>query len=358
MCSVACVRENGCLRVLPRLFSLLSTLAYSHQRSSVNLGAVYQQQEDASAVFPYDFETTTEVLDAAKQQPDKDWMKEAQDLFERGEIKAAIEYCETELQLNNEHNAKAWYLLGKCHAEQDEDSKAIACLERSVEMDPYSPPALLALGVSHVNELNHGRALLYLQNWMTHNPKYAGLDIPDATNDLYGDSSTTKKETAFEEAQRLLLTAMEHDPTDAQVHEALGVVYNVSRDYDAAISSFQKALELSSSQQSYSLWNKLGATLANANRSDEALPHYHSSLLNRPKYARAWLNMAISHSNLKNYDEAARCYLQTLSLNPSARHCWSYLRIALTCSEKWDLIPLAAKQDLEAFAQHYDFVQY
>jgi len=303
-------------------------------------------------VFPYDFETTAEQLSPTQN---KDWMKQAQDLFERGEIKSAISSCETELQLHNEHNAKAWYLLGKCHAEQDEDAKAIACLERSVEMDPYSPPALLALGVSHVNELNHGRALLYLQNWMTHNPKYAGLDIPDATEDLYAE--TSQKETAFDEAQRLLLSAMEHDPSDAHVHEALGVVYNVSRDYDAAISSFQKALDLSP-DENYSLWNKLGATLANANRSDEALPHYHSALQLRPKYARAWLNMAISHSNLKNYDEAARCYLQTLSLNPSARHCWSYLRIALSASEKWDLVPLAAQQDLSAFSQHYDFVQY
>ena len=67
---------------------------------------------------------------------------------------------------------------------------------------------------------------------------------------------------------------------------------------------------------------------------------------------------AISYSNLQNYEEAARCYLQTLSLNPAATHCWSYLRIALSCSEKWDLIPLAATQDLAPFREHYDFVLY
>ena len=53
--------------------------------------------------------------------------------------------------------------------------------------------------------------------------------------------------------------------------------------------------------------------------------------------------MAIAHSNLQNYDEAARCYLQTLSLNPDAVHIWSYLRITLTCSEKWDLLPLTIR---------------
>ncbi len=68
--------------------------------------------------------------------------------------------------------------------------------------------------------------------------------------------------------------------------------------------------------------------------------------------------MAIAHSNLQNHDEAARCYLQTLSLNPGAVHIWSYLRISLTCSEKWDLLPLAASQDIAAFKQHFDFVQY
>jgi Flp pilus assembly protein TadD len=56
-------------------------------------------------------------------------------------------------------------------------------------------------------------------------------------------------------------------------HRKLGIVYNVSRDYAAAATAFRSALELD--PQNYSLWNKLGATLANANLSDEALPAYH-----------------------------------------------------------------------------------
>jgi tetratricopeptide (TPR) repeat protein len=48
----------------------------------------------------------------------------------------------------------------------------------------------------------------------------------------------------------------------------------------------------------YSLWNKLGATLANSQRSEEALPAYHRALDLKPKYARGWLNLGISHANL------------------------------------------------------------
>jgi len=104
------------------------------------------------------------------------------------------------------------------------------------------------------------------------------------------------------------------------------VVYNVSRDYDAAVDAFRRAINVR--PRDYQLRNKFGATFANGNRSDEALPLYKVALSLKPKYARGWLNMAISHSNLHNYSEAARCHLQTLSLNPEARHVWSYLRIA------------------------------
>lgn len=38
--------------------------------------------------------------------------------------------------------------------------------------------------------------------------------------------------------------------------------------------------------------------------------HPNRALELKPKYARGWLNMGISHANLSRYHEAARCYLQ------------------------------------------------
>jgi peroxin-5 len=39
-------------------------------------------------------------------------------------------------------------MLGQSHAENDEDKRAILCLERAVEEDPYNLSALMALGVN------------------------------------------------------------------------------------------------------------------------------------------------------------------------------------------------------------------
>lgn len=320
-------------------------------------------QSDNSAFLqetqPYEF--INKMEEGINPLSKQNWMEKGVRFFHQGNLGEAIRAFEMELQQNNPDNATAWRMLGRCHAENDMDPEAIKCLEAAVDRDPYSPESLLALGVSYVNELNHEKALENMKAWFTHNPKYAGMNLP---TDIYGAANSTgaksmasggAKESAFEEVKHLLLAALAFDATDAgDVHEALGVIYNVIKDYDAAADSFRKALE--SRPEDYQLWNKLGATLANGSQSDQALPAYHRALQIKPKYARAWLNMAISHSNLQDHDEAARCYLQTLSLNPKATHCWTYLRMALSCAEKWDLLPLVFSQDLTAFNEHYDFV--
>ena len=133
-----------------------------------------------------------------------------------------------------------------------------------------------------------------------------------------------------------------HDTRNTHTHR-----YNVSRDYDNAVKTFKDAL--SNRPDDYGLWNKVGATLANSARSEQAMPAYHKALKLRPKYARGYLNLGICHANLNNYSEAARNYLTALTLNPKASHIWSYLRIAFTCLDRFDLAKLTDKRDVSLF---------
>src|SRR5437763_1877641 len=75
----------------------------------------------------------------------------------------------------------------------------------------------------------------------------------------------------------------------------------------------------------------------------------------KPRYARGWLNLGVSHSNLSNFPEAARCYLKALDLNPNAIHIWSYLRVAFTCLQRYDLVALTESKDLQLFRKEFNF---
>jgi peroxin-5 len=114
------------------------------------------------------------------------------------------------------------------------------------------------------------------------------------------------------------------------------VLYNVSQDFECAVESFTNATKTNSSD--YTIYNKIGATLANGNRSLEAIPAYAKALEMRPRYARGWLNLGISYANINKYNEAAKAYLQALYLNPEANHIWNYLRVVFTCMQRLDLV--------------------
>lgn len=267
------------------------------------------------------------------------------ELFNKGELKEAIMAFQAVVE-KDMGNSEAWRMLGVVHQELDEDRKAIICLENAKEQDPYNLNALLELGVSYVNELDQKKALANLKSWVQNNPKFSGIKV----DDIYGDDSSD----LMHDVAMLMTKVEEFAPLDPDVQVVMGVLFNVTRDYDDATRAFKKALN--SRPDDYSLWNKLGATLANSSKSEEALPVYTRAIELKPKYARGWLNFGISHSNLGDYTKAIRAYLRALELNPDAVHIWSYLRICLTVTDGHDdLMPAIANRDIEAFRKVFDF---
>ena len=147
--------------------------------------------------------------------------------------------------------------------------------------------------------------------------------------------------------------AVAHAPANADLHAVLGVLYNLARDYPAAVAAFEAAIKLRPTD--YSLWNKLGATQANSMECAKALPCYVNALELKPQYVRALSNLGISYSNMMSYDAAGSCYLKALSLNPEAKHIWSYLGMTLTSMGRPDLVEKVAGQNVEAFRADFDF---
>ncbi|KAI4307518.1 hypothetical protein L6164_030696 [Bauhinia variegata] len=266
-------------------------------------------------------------------------LKEGQELFRKGLLSEAVLALEAEV-LKNPDNAEGWRLLGIAHAENDDDQQAIAAMMRAQEADPTNLEVLLALGVSHTNELEQAAALKYLYGWLRHHPKYGTLAPPELSDSLY-----------YADVARLFNEAAEISPDDADVHIVLGVLYNLSREYDKAIGSFQRALKLK--PQDYSLWNKLGATQANSVQSADAILAYQQALDLKPNYVRAWANMGISYANQGMYDESIRYYVRALTMNPKADNAWQYLRISLSCASRNDMLEACDSRNLDLLQKEF-----
>lgn len=266
-------------------------------------------------------------------------LKEGQDLFRKGLLSEAVLALEAEV-LKNPENSEGWRLLGIAHAENDDDQQAIAAMMRAQEADPANLEVLLALGVSHTNELEQAAALKYLYSWLRNHPKYGSVVPPEEPASLY-----------YADVARSFQDAAQMSPEDADVHIVLGVLYNLSREYDRAIESFQTALKLK--PRDYSLWNKLGATQANSVQSADAILAYQQALDLKPNYVRAWANMGISYANQGLYEDSIRYYVRALTMNPKADNAWQYLRISLSCASRNDMVEACDARNLDVLQKEF-----
>lgn len=223
---------------------------------------------------------------------------------------------------------------------------------------------MMALAVSYTNESLQNQALNMLVNWLKCNKNYQNLVPPIMTSvDDEILTSSIIKGPNLKEVQQLFLTAVQqkHPEIDPDIQEALGVLFNLSSEYDKAVDCFQAALHVRPDAKT---WNRLGASFANGNRSVEAVDAYQHALEIQPGFIRARYNVGIICINLKAYKEAVEHFLTALnmqsdSLTRSGLHqakpshqmsetIWGTLRMAISLSGRIDLQPAIDERNLNA----------
>jgi len=79
---------------------------------------------------------------------------------------------------------------------------------------------------------------------------------------------------------------------DPDVQVGLGVLFYSNSSFDEAKDCFETALN--SRPNDVMLWNRLGATLANGGKPEEAIEAYQRALEIRPTFTRAIYNLSVS----------------------------------------------------------------
>ncbi|KAI1311056.1 hypothetical protein EDD11_003563 [Mortierella claussenii] len=297
------------------------------------------------------------------------------DLAARGNLTESILALEAAVQ-KDPTDAAAWHQLGLRQQENERETMAIAALLKAVEANPKELNAWLALAVSYTNENCRVDAYDALQSWIENSEQYKG--VKSAIPGGLGRSAQERHEYVT----GLFLEAARTNPgenLDPDVQIALGVLFNVSEEYEKAVDCFRAALNLR--PDDYMLWNKYGATLANSHNTASAIEAYFNALNINPSYIRARYNLAIACINLGQHREAAEHLLSALSLQNAgdaarglmvgssasgahpdggiggmSQNVWETLKMAMYMLGRNDLAQRCeTTRDLDAFRDEFDF---
>nr|CAG4643172.1 EOG090X054E [Ilyocryptus agilis] len=278
-----------------------------------------------------------------------------------GDLPSAILLFEAAVKRDSDHE-KAWELLALSLAENEQDPGAISAYKRCLVLDPSNLIALMGLAVSYTNESFQLQACQALEDWLRNNPKYAHLTTPKSSAEnpnMISFTSLVSGET-FNRVQDMYMKAARLQPSadlDPDVQTGLGVLLNLSGEYDKASDCFRAALQIKPNDSL--LWNRLGATLANGGRSEEAVDAYYKALEISPGFIRARYNLAVSCINLGAHREAAEHLVSALQLQARrskrvmSENIWSTLRMVLNLMNKREFIADIDARDLTRLAVEF-----
>ncbi|KAK7005741.1 hypothetical protein R3P38DRAFT_2556191 [Favolaschia claudopus] len=275
---------------------------------------------------------------------------------------------EAEVQ-RNMTDASAWFDLGVKQQANEREKQALTALARAVELDPSHLPAWLALAISHTNDGNRTGTYDAVRQWVDRNEKYAPAVArhwsahPERVDAAIGERFSALIQCLIEMAR-----GDASGVVDADIQIALAVLLNTNEDYEKAQDCFRTALAVR--PDDWFLYNRVGATMANSGRAEEALQYYHRALELNPLYIRARFNLGISCLNLRRFEEAAHHILDALGLQESdsvssgadsasgvtTAALWDSLRTASMHMQRPDLATFCDRQDLEgAFRRLFCF---
>jgi len=148
-------------------------------------------------------------------------------------------------------------------------------------------------------------------------------------------------------AQFFLETARKTRPNDIEIYSLLASAYSAMRNFEMAISSYNKIIELDKSRDN--AYYGLGMTYVKMRRFNDALPMLEKAVELNPDYMNAYLYIGNAHQDLGNFAKAADAYEKFLESQPE--NAWeTYYNLAV-CRTELEQFDKAIAAFQEAFKE-------
>lgn len=245
-------------------------------------------------------------------------------LKQGGKLADAIACFESAVQ-QDENHTEAWVQLGLCQIKNENEWQGITALENVVKKQETSVfedyngrkvDVTIELATCYINVGMDLMAFKLFDEWINKNYDKWAADFQRHQDSMIFDLEDNHDEKSINQklmdkfsyvSQRNPLVA-----NDKGYQLISGLISYCLDEYDNNVLSFQRALELDSSDEV--LWNRLGATLANHGKYKEAVHAYKEALRIKPSFVRARYNLGISLMNVGWFKESVECFLSCCKL--------------------------------------------
>lgn len=167
--------------------------------------------------------------------------------------------------------------------------------------------------ITRLIELNEWEKINdFVQNQLKVNPR---------SFELYSILATSYQiDEQFDKAIESFLKAIEINSDDEDLWYSLGNCYSENKEYNKAIESFLKAIEINSENEK--TWNNLGASYSENKQYEKAILAYLKAIEINPDDEIAWSNLGYLYNDIEKYDEAINAHLKAIEIKPDDGELW------------------------------------
>ncbi|RKZ33880.1 hypothetical protein DRQ33_03335 [bacterium] len=235
-----------------------------------------------------------------------DLLKIGKSFLQYGQPDLALRYLQESVD-NNPNDENCWLALGECQIFLNELDKAEYSLSKVVEIDEKNSRALVLLGLIYRETARKKKSLQCFSQIQK-----LGMPIWEMYMIL---GSAYLNMNNLDESEEYLIRARELASNNSDIYYFLSILARKKNDESAAEKSIRRAIEIRPDESRY--WYQLGSIYRVLKKNmDRAIRFFKTAIELDSERFEVWNDLGITYMELCDYDNARKCLLKSMEIDP------------------------------------------